>query len=284
VWRDPEDDLNDPLACELFSPRFAPDPQLSFTYEIETPADGKNPDEGLVKLRDGRAVKPARDGVGFEGDAIVKLDLGGLRNVAGVELECFTKRRPAAKWRAVPKDLYNTVRLAVSTSEDGKSWSEWHDSHRARGLAGGGKLLALRFSATCRYMRVKAVKQENVNRQLLAAMLEDAYDLALAETGEEAQALVRENFNTLSLVLLDLILPDMHGLEILRWIKENSHLARIPVIVLTDERPGGRQSEEPVPNGILSYPFTFSCIKKIILDTLDTCNIKERTGSVSEDE
>ena len=168
VWRDPEDDLNDPLACELFSPRFAPDPQLSFTYEIETPADGKNPDEGLVKLRDGRAVKPARDGVGFEGDAIVKLDLGGLRNVAGVELECFTKRRPAAKWRAVPKDLYNTVRLAVSTSEDGKSWSEWHDSHRDRGLAGGGKLLALRFSATCRYMRVKAVKQENVNRQLLA--------------------------------------------------------------------------------------------------------------------
>ena len=69
-----------------------------------------------------------------------------------------------------------------------------------------------------------------------------------------------------------------------KTIIESANRKKIPVIVLTDERPGGRQSEEPVPNGILSYPFTFSGIKKIILDTLDTCNIKERTGSVSEDE
>ena len=69
-----------------------------------------------------------------------------------------------------------------------------------------------------------------------------------------------------------------------KTIIESANRKKIPVIVLTDEHPGGRQSEEPVPNGILSYPFTFSDIKKIILDTLDTCNIKERTGSVSEDE
>ena len=70
-----------------------------------------------------------------------------------------------------------------------------------------------------------------------------------------------------------------------KTIIESANRKRIPVIVLTDERPGlRRQPEEPVPNGILSYPFTFSDIKKIILDTLDTCNIKERTGSVSEDE
>ena len=35
------------------------------------------------------------------------------------------------------------------------------------------------------------------------------------------------------LVLLDLNLPDMSGLEILRQIKENSHLKRCPVVVLT---------------------------------------------------
>ncbi|MCD8084172.1 MAG: response regulator transcription factor [Clostridiales bacterium] len=36
-----------------------------------------------------------------------------------------------------------------------------------------------------------------------------------------------------SLVLLDIMLPDEDGLSILRWIRENSHTAKLPVIMLT---------------------------------------------------
>ncbi len=42
-----------------------------------------------------------------------------------------------------------------------------------------------------------------------------------------------------SLILLDLNLPDMDGAEILRQLKENPHLKRTPVVILTttdDER------------------------------------------------
>ena len=41
------------------------------------------------------------------------------------------------------------------------------------------------------------------------------------------------NRNKPLLILLDLNLPDMTGIEILKRVKENDHLRRVPVVVLT---------------------------------------------------
>ncbi len=68
---------------------------------------------------------------------------------------------------------------------------------------------------------VLIVEDEIVNREILNAYLENEYDILFAETGAEALAAIRTHLETLSLVLLDLILPDMNGLEILREIKKD---------------------------------------------------------------
>ena len=168
LWREADEDLSDPLVGELFASRFAPVPQLAFTYELETPTDDKNTDEDLRKLRDGRAVKADSDGVGFTGEAVIKLDLGSVRKVTSVELDTFARRRPAAKWRTVPKDLYNTVKFAVSLSEDGRTWSKWNNAPCAsHNVSGGCKVMAQRVAGKGRYLRVKAEKQADNNRQVL---------------------------------------------------------------------------------------------------------------------
>ncbi|MBQ8159807.1 MAG: EAL domain-containing protein, partial [Clostridia bacterium] len=64
-------------------------------------------------------------------------------------------------------------------------------------------------------------------------ILGDIYDIVVAGTGAEAMAEVREHYDILSLILLDLNLPDMHGLDVLKWLKEDGHYARLPVIVMT---------------------------------------------------
>ena len=90
-------------------------------------------------------------------------------------------------------------------------------------------------NAENRKKQILVVEDDFVNRELLNAYLEQEYDILCAETGEEALRLIHENSDTLSLVLLDLNLPGMKGLDLLREIKKDIDLSRIPVIVLTSD-------------------------------------------------
>ena len=102
---------------------------------------------------------------------------------------------------------------------------------------------------------VLIVEDEYVNRELLKAYLENDYELLFAETGEEALETVRACSETLSLVLLDLILPDINGLEVLREIKQESGLTRIPVIVLTSDTESEVESLNTGASDFISKPY-----------------------------
>ena len=106
-----------------------------------------------------------------------------------------------------------------------------------------------------RMRRILIVEDELVNRELLKAYLEDKYELLIAETGAEALEAVRKHFDTLSLVMLDLILPDMHGLDILREIKQDPDLSRIPVIVLTGDTESEVESLNIGASDFISKPY-----------------------------
>ena len=84
---------------------------------------------------------------------------------------------------------------------------------------------------------VLVVDDQEVNRDVLGAILEDDYHVLYAENGAEAIERIREYMNTLSIVLLDLYMPVMNGFEVLERMKEDDMMSRIPVIVLTSEKP-----------------------------------------------
>ncbi len=84
--------------------------------------------------------------------------------------------------------------------------------------------------------RVLVIEDERINREILGLMLQDAYDILFAETGAQAQEILSEQFGTISLVLLDLNLPDMKGKEILRQMKADARTAILPVIVMTADQ------------------------------------------------
>ena len=81
--------------------------------------------------------------------------------------------------------------------------------------------------------QVLIVEDEPINQALLGNILHDDYDLLYAGDGVEALEIVKENKNELALVLLDLMLPKMNGIEVLKDMKGNAELKKIPVIVLT---------------------------------------------------
>ena len=102
---------------------------------------------------------------------------------------------------------------------------------------------------------VLIVEDEYVNRELLKAYLENSYELIFAETGGAALDIIRGQSETLSLVLLDLILPDINGLEILRRIKQDADLTRIPIIVLTSDVESEVESLNTGASDFISKPY-----------------------------
>ena len=83
--------------------------------------------------------------------------------------------------------------------------------------------------------RILIVEDEAVNRELLGLVLQGEYALSFAHDGGEALRQIGAE-PAPDLVLLDLNLPDVHGMDILRRLRGEERLAKIPVIVLTADR------------------------------------------------
>ena len=94
----------------------------------------------------------------------------------------------------------------------------------------------LKFHSANGKRRILVIEDEFINREILGYMLRDSYDLIFAETGAKALELLEEQQDTLSLVLLDLNLPDMKGMDILRRVKSEDFNAQLPVIVMTADQ------------------------------------------------
>lgn len=87
-------------------------------------------------------------------------------------------------------------------------------------------------------MKTVAVVEDNPdNRLLVQAILEDHYVVNEYEGGPQALAAFKKAKP--DLVLLDISLPNMDGMEVLRRLRSDAELATLPVIALTAHAMAG---------------------------------------------
>ena len=94
----------------------------------------------------------------------------------------------------------------------------------------------LNFHSTNGKRLLLVVEDEAINREILGVILEEEYECIYAQDGKQALEFIYSYKDILSMILLDLNLPDVHGLEILRQVKGDPQLTRIPVIVMTSDK------------------------------------------------
>ena len=87
---------------------------------------------------------------------------------------------------------------------------------------------------------VLVVDDVEVERKMLQHMLIKDYNVLLAANGREALDIMNQVHDTLSLVLLDILMPEVDGYEVLHEMGKNEKLSDIPVIVLTCESSAER--------------------------------------------
>ena len=75
------------------------------------------------------------------------------------------------------------------------------------------------------------VDDEKHNRVLLTELLQDEYQIVLAKNGAQALKMARER--NPDLILLDVLMPGMDGLEVMRVLKSTDSTRHIPVIIVS---------------------------------------------------
>ena len=86
--------------------------------------------------------------------------------------------------------------------------------------------------------RVLVIDDDPMIRGLIKAMLEaEGYTVVLAEDGLKGVEIVDSEPRPVDfcLIVLDVVMPGMNGLEVLTRLKLNAHTQKIPVIMLTGE-------------------------------------------------
>ena len=82
---------------------------------------------------------------------------------------------------------------------------------------------------------VLIVDDEEINVEIMSAILESTFNVLTANDGKEALDILLKGDQKIDLVLLDVFMP-MDGREVLKVRKENPNLKRIPFIVCTSDK------------------------------------------------
>ena len=83
--------------------------------------------------------------------------------------------------------------------------------------------------------KILIVDDMDLNRQLLIQILQSDYEIIEASNGQDALEIVRKNPFDLSAILLDLIMPEMDGFQVLEKLREEKYLDNIPVLIISGD-------------------------------------------------
>lgn len=114
---------------------------------------------------------------------------------------------------------------------------------------------------------ILAVDDEPLNLMILTEALEEAgYEYMTAESGTEALSLLEAEPDKFEAVLLDRMLPDVDGLEVLSRMKAHEQLAQLPVILQT-ACAAKSEIEEGLAAGAYYYlakPFEYKAAVEVV--------------------
>lgn len=109
-----------------------------------------------------------------------------------------------------------------------------------------------------------------LNRALLADMIGDAYRIIEAEDGKQAVATLQKEGTGISLVLLDYVMPQMNGFDVLEVMNRNGWLKDIPVIMVSAESDAAyvERAYELGVTDFINRPYDVNIVRRRVMNTL----------------
>ena len=112
--------------------------------------------------------------------------------------------------------------------------------------------------------KILIVDDMKINQDILTNILKEEYEIIEASNGMEAWKVIIKERKSLSAVLLDLVMPEMDGFQVIENMKQNNLLDIIPVLAISGENQADSEKRclELGVADFFSQPFNNQVIKK----------------------
>ena len=119
--------------------------------------------------------------------------------------------------------------------------------------------------------KILIVDDAVTNRVLLKKYLEDDYEIMEAADGQQAIEIIQKQQLNISLILLDLVMPEKSGFDVLDFMEEYGYMTEIPVIIITVEKnyESEMKAFEYGVSDFVAKPFYPQIVRKRVKNILD---------------
>lgn len=130
--------------------------------------------------------------------------------------------------------------------------------------------------------RVLLVDDTEMNREMLACMLEDSHEIVHAADGLEAIEYLDKNGHELSIMLLDLLMPNCDGYGVLSYMAKRRWNETLPVIVISAETDPDNitKAYEMGAVDFISRPFNVRVVQQRVKNTVELYRKNKRLASL----
>lgn len=117
--------------------------------------------------------------------------------------------------------------------------------------------------------KILIVDDSEMNRAILTGILDDGYDFLEAENGLQALDVLRAH-RDISLVLLDIVMPELDGFGVLSVMGEQHWIDQTPVIMISAESDSMlvERAYQLGATDYISRPFDKSVVRRRVINTL----------------
>lgn len=118
--------------------------------------------------------------------------------------------------------------------------------------------------------KILIADDSEMNRAILADMLGDSYEIIEAENGLEAIAAIQKYNVELSLILLDIVMPEMDGFGVLETMNQHRWIDDTPVIMISAESAPAtiERAYELGVTDFISRPFDAMIVQRRVINTI----------------
>mgnify|MGYP000590398663 CR=1 FL=1 len=118
--------------------------------------------------------------------------------------------------------------------------------------------------------QILVVDDSEMNREILSSILGDEFDILEAADGKECISVIRKYGRDIALVLLDIVMPEMDGFEVLEFMNKHEWIDDIPVIMISSEDSAAsvKKAYEMGVSDYINRPFDVEVVHRRVFNTI----------------